>query len=280
MSTPSLIGTIAANGSIDARMVNYDGNPMSMVPVLAKLAETRGGLAAVASAILSTTRYWMSLDSRFPIIKGLGPVQESWRNLPFFSPERNAHEVSKGGRTVVPGVGMHSTEDGVVNGQMMDGLLSTYAGAAWGYLLAEDGTLVVLGWKSNGMLEEIARFPGAELAGLTKEQLATVECGEKFESCNHHAWFHDEAARGSQLTMRVWLGFEPLRVEDAIGLTVGDFTYEITGSGRGSSTVWHSWSKGPNGEPAEVSFPIVKGKRKAPKTGTLVYPPTRATVAA
>jgi hypothetical protein len=128
-----------------------------------------------------------------------------------------------------------------------------------------------------------------------------IECGENFERCGHVASYHGIE---SKLSMRTYLGYEPLEFRDAVAFIINGKRYEATGSGgdanflnraRAEMAIRHGQSiptkrfprdtrvstvKAGNGKRFETPVAVVKstpeGQKFIPLPGvTWVYPATK-----
>jgi hypothetical protein len=122
---------------------------------------------------------------------------------------------------------------------------------------------------------------------------AVVECGEKFERCNHIACHHMPELRDTpqgQLGMQTYLGHAPLEVRDAVAVIVDGKRYKITGSGYSASYSGRKYSKpvlpgawigtvvAANGRRLEMPTMIQQNGTYIPYPGvTLVMPATKNT---
>lgn len=225
MSTRSFIGTIAPDGRFAGRYVYSDGYPTARGPVLTDiLAAHNFDLAHVLDVLTNQHYGWSYLDA--------GTTSMS--------------ETRLAGRDVaVAGFGLaYTTHQGEAHPD--DWIIGDLGGRGddvtwceWGYAFtgsdAETAALVIIGVEQDGDGECYhgrGRIPVRLLADLRAEDWTKIECGDAYERCCHYAWAHfDVPDESRRLGTRTWLGQVPLAPRDAIGATVDDRRYLLTGGG-------------------------------------------------
>lgn len=300
MSTRSIIGTTTGT-TFEGLYCHFDGYPTSQVPALAQII-TRDGhdalpilTGATQAARGGATASWESLVAEMPAAD---------TELPFA--DRSDWIESVPAKDRDPGIGhlythlsmgRDNARDSIVEGYgtvhldspiRFSGTLSDphaqTGWCEWAYLFTEDLTLVV--FEIADGLVEVGRFTREDLAALAdgdesiRERVGHAECGEDYSRCSHYAWVHDDGVpqASRRLSMREWLGIEPLRPMSATGAVVGRRRYEFTGSG---GSRHGNWEVSVKGQKAMVPVFRLEGNTYAPLPGVeLIYPPTRETVAA
>lgn len=152
----------------------------------------------------------------------------------------------------------------------------------WAYLFTDELTLLV--FEIADGLTEVARFSRSDLLALAAgdegvaKRVAHAECGEDYSRCAHVVWVHVKAApeESKRLSMREWVGLEPLRPMSAIGAIVGGRRYEFAGGG---GLRHGKWEVSVKGEKARVPvFSQRKGQLVPLPRVELIYPPVAADV--
>lgn len=300
MSTRSIIGT--TDGSdYEGIYCHFDGAPTHMLAHLARIVATRGsegvevlagqrprpeggyarGWSFIASdmpALPETLPYpdyssWaeanpdpLSRDRRWQLLyNALGPVptRES----------RNAITAGYGATIACADAMMPPVFAGTL------GRESTLGMCEWAYLFTED--LSVLVCEARASLVEVACFTYEELVALAdgdeelRDRVQVAECGEGFSRCSHMAWAHDssvpEESRG--LSMREWIGRDPMGPESAVAAIVDGERVEFTGSGMLRDG---NWAVSVKGRSEMVPVYRQQGITRVPLPGVaLIYPPVR-----
>lgn len=231
MGTRAFIGHLPTPDTYAARYVHWDGSPRSLGPTLAALI-TRDGAADTVEAIMSAQAGWSSVDERTPDPAGAVPDATA----DYWTPEHYAHLIQTGTYSpeqydVRPGLGIayadpeHYTLAGAISADAAT--ISAPGGwTEWGYLIDPAyGSLYVVDATSR---EIVATVP---LDALGEADWTGIECGTGWEQCSHYAWVHDaNAPRESRVTMRQWIGAEPLTQRDATAVICDGVTYVLTGT--------------------------------------------------
>lgn len=219
MSTRSIIATPRGDGW-QGRYFHSDGYPTWNGRVLWELVQ-RDGLETVTDTLLMKHGGWSTLDNR-----------EGHDQLTDYNSD---------GRFVgVPGYGIAYTSEphplyDMKHGQcsLDDWIKSSdkgWVGTEWLYVLSPGGLVVAkVGYRTKG--GEYAIPCGIFPWNGVEPDWAKVECGENYETCCHMAFAHiDDLPEDAQrLSMREWLGLEPVRTPSHV-LFEG-VRLKITGSG-------------------------------------------------
>lgn len=309
MSTRSFTGEVDAEGQFKGRYVHSDGYPSHMGATLAALVE-REGVKGVLQRVTRDYYGWSTLSETTPDIKGVrADSSAEWgspgRQAALF---RGKYAIYGDGRFEnVPGWGIayttkqdqSSAEDWIEGGINFDtgevfGLESTWG--EWGYVFdVEEGVLHVIRVivpegenRTSGTV--LASIP---VADLSQTNWGSIECGENFEHCSHYARFHDDNA-GQYVSMRQWLGLEPMEPNAAVAVVVDGERFTLTGGGSvysigaarlatnptrlvGTPTSANDWVASAKAENGEYVGVVTKREDGSiPEGVEFVYPPTKA----
>ena len=306
MSTRSAIGTTDGT-TFSAVYCHFDGYPTGIVPDLARIITRDGAdalpilLGEVQTARGGKTTSWESLVSEMPAPDTQLPYPEHFDYLDKVPAEERDRGISSlyshlaGHRgsedeardCIVEGYGTVLTER---PGIRFSGTLpnADTGWCEWAYLFDQNLTLHV--FECTGTLVERAQFTTADLAALAEgdasmhERVGQAECGEDWSRCSHYAWVHDDTVpdESRYLSMSQWLGKEPIPYDRAIAahLPGRSERVEFSGGGSSSGSTWSMHVKGGGGESVPVFNVNGRGKRVLLPGVRLIYPQTKAEVAA
>lgn len=238
MGTRAIVGHLTGSDQFAARYVHWDGYPMSLGRHLATLI-ARDGASPTVQSILSAPSGWSSIIPDLPDCEGVAPDENAERN----SPGYYAHLVASGEYNpeqyeMRPGLGIAYT---ATEQYMVRGVISTPTGMIsdtgrwieWVYLVDLTGEVLHVADGTDHRI--VASLP---LDALAQADWTGIECGSGWEQCSHYAWAHDSnVPRSSSLSMRKWVGVDPMTQGDAEAVLCDGERYALTGTSM--SPGWH-----------------------------------------
>lgn len=293
MSTRSIIGTTPDGEKFGGVFCHWDGYPTGMVPGLAAII-IRDGESAVATLMRANWEtiapHTLRADTDLPY-----PTRQEYldavpwdqrdpgiwdlyQNLELYGDDCALHVVAGYGTTGGSGIATRPYY----------GKLSTFRTrdwTEWAYIITADLSLRVFEVSENGSLMPRETFTLDDLADIAagdedaRGRVGRAECGADYSRCSHYAWAHESVPPESRnLSMREWLGLEPILPSSAIAGTVDGVRYEFTSGGSLRGSTWYMFTK--DGTRVGVLRRDRRGKETPLPGVSLVYPPTKAQVAA
>lgn len=233
MSTPARITITNGDAeTVTVTAVNFDGNPLDTGRALAALI-TRDGDAALG---VVAAHEWASLTPEQPDFAGVTPDE----NADYSTPAYGAWEAAQHGYDVIPGYGKAYRSGNPPRVAPMPGDAESPTTMAWAYAINH--------WhKTVTVFDGEERLVVVPFEGLPGTDWEHIECGENFERCSHYAWGHvpDIPEESRDLSMRQWLGLDPMGPESAVEVTVDGVTYAMSRSGACGMYAKRSTSSGP-----------------------------------